>query len=471
MDPSNENQVSLLTIPRSDLDSSSAKGNAVLLQLPPGWKPNDLKEARFVAGTADQQAALVVESKRCSFSCFTVETSNALIMVPPTNTEEHHSSSSSSSNKRSKVLEHGKTLTTVPARLLKTGGSGASFLELRPKTLRRSDLRIALQKCGVWDPYNNNSNIDDADKKKKGRTVSDLAGALQVSTAQIVQGLCQIPNALRLPRRSSSSKDDSGDADEYVLISEEPLQECYAAIVAALAEVDECQDYAASSSSSSTGGISVDAFVEEVLYRMSGEERFPDADHVIYHCLRQLQASSSRSSSLHSSNKKKDRPITTTTMTTTTPSLRLDVTQVAVCVVRRLFRTKHAVAAWVDEETLFAQWQSELPGVGKLYQVQPQMLLGVAVVKEDEEERDDQQQPGGGGRFWRYLPADSLSEDPKTCFDQLFDVKERWLLHEMEPYLEQRLTEDATAAELLLRFTQIEIEERDGLTTKWYLKK
>jgi len=464
MDPSNENQVSLLTIPRSDLDSSSAaKGNAVLLQLPPGWKPNDLKEARFVAGTADQQAALVVESKQCSFSCFTVETSNALIMVPPTNTEEHHSSS----NKRSKVLEHGKTLTTVPARLLKTGGSGASFLELRPKTLRRSDLRTALQNCGVWDPYNDNNDADH--KKKRGRTVSDLAGALQVSTAQIVQGLCQIPNALRLPRRRSNSEDDGDDADEYVLISEEPLQECYAAIVAALAEVDECQDYAASSSSA--GGISVDAFVEEGLYRMSGEERFPDADHVIYHCLRQLQASSSSSSSLHSSSKKKkDRPIATTTTTTTTPSLRLDVTQVAVCVVRRLFRTKHAVASWVDEETLFAQWQSELPGVGKLYQVQSQMLLGVAVVKEEDAGQDDHQQPGGK-RFWRYLPADSLSEDPKTCFDQLFDVKERWLLHEMEPYLEQRLTEDATAAELLLRFTQIEIEERDGLTTKWYLKK
>ena len=435
-----ENRVSLLTIPRSDLDSSSPS-DALLLQLPPGWKPADLKGARFVAGAMatdshraagepqqfqqQQQAALVVESKQCSFSCYTVETSNAFIMVPPSLTSDSASpNNNSNNNKRSKVLDDGKIMTPVPARLLKMGGVGASFLELRERTLRLSDLLAALSDC-TWDPYDTAAMAHPI----RGRTVEELATLLQLSQAQILQGLARVPQVLRLPR-----------SDEYAFLAEEPFLECYHAIVAALTEVDQFQNYAQDK------GIATDSLVKEALNRMSNEERFDDADHVLRHCVGQLS---------------KSQP---TAPLVTENELRqsLDVGKVAVCVARRLFQREST--AWLDEEAFFDAWQSELPGT--LYHVEPDMLLGVAIVVAGESKKEAAERP----RRWKYFPADKLPKDPVACFDELFQFKERWLLRELEPYLE-RLTDDATIAELLQRFTKMESENRDGISTVIYLKK
>jgi len=486
MDPfMKENRVSLLTIPRTDLDSSAPANNdsaaCLLLQLPPGWKPSDLKGARFVGASADQhqhqqQAALVVESKQCSFSCFTVETSNAFIMVPPPAVDDDASNNNNNNNnnKRSKVRDDGKLLAAVPARLLTAGGSGASFLELRPKELRRSDLRAALllrdNGAGVWDPYDAAAAAADADDtnnkhttQQKGQTLDELAARLQVSTAQIRKGLARLPNALRRQRRSASGTAAADQQYYYVLVSEEPLQECYAAIVAALTEVDDFSDYAAAD------GIAVRGMVEKALYRMSHETSFVDADHVILHCLRQLAASRNNSSSSTDDDYDYDNDTNQHDA-----RIRLDVGKVAVCVAHRLFQKEPSSA--MDVTAFFDAWQSELPGVGPRYQVHPDMLLGVAVVVVVENEPDgtnDNDNDNNGRRQWHYLPADKLSsmDDPQVCFDELFRVKDRWLLRELEPYLE-RLSDDATAAELLVRFTQMEkTEERDGISTKVYLKK
>ena len=427
------NRVSLLTIPRSDLKSASPS-EALLLQLPLGWKPSDLRSARFVvagSSTSDssetvvaepQQAALVVESKQCSFSCYTVETSNSFILIPPSSNGDDRNNHS----KRSKVLESGKTLTPVHARLLKMGGAGASFLELRPKPLRRTDLLAALQQDSVWDPYNDHNN-----NRPAGHTIEALATRLQLSQGQIRDGLKRIPSAMRRPQ---------SEEEQYVLVAEEALQECYNAIVAALTEVDEFQNYAA--------GIRIPALLEEALYRMSPEEQFVHADHVLLHCVRQLSND--------------------TTVVGTTEEharVRLDVTKVAVAVARRLLQTESA--EWLDEMTFCEAWQLALPGTA--YQIQPDMLRGVAVVKEMVV--DATNQPDERRRQLKYLPADKLPMDAQTCLDQLFQVKERWLLQELEPYLD-RLTDDGTTvSELLLRFTQTETEDRDGINTKVYRKK
>jgi Sister chromatid cohesion protein Dcc1 len=263
--PPDQSKVSLLTIPRAELDSnggtSKRQASLMLLQLPPNWSAADLKDAHFVARPS-QQAALVAESKRCSFTVHRVETSNALVMVPP------HSCHDTRATKKSKVTENGKTLTILPARLLKIGGSGASFLELRKKSLSRIDLLAALKGC-LLDPYNNKPTT-----AVSGRTVADLAASLQSSMYEIEQGLLKI-QAFALPRT---------DPTEYCLLAEEALQECYAAIVAALAEADGCEDYAG------VGGVQIDDFVTQVVDRTSVDETFPDSDFVIRHCLQQLRA-------------------------------------------------------------------------------------------------------------------------------------------------------------------------------------
>lgn len=127
--------------------------------------------------------------------------------------------------------------------------------------------------------------------------------------------------------------------------------------------------------------------------------------------------------------------------------------------VRRIFQRQ---AVPLDEQTLFNLWQSELPGVGLLYQVNRDMLLGVAVSLDKNEVR-----------LWKYLPSEKLPTDPPSCFDVLFATKDRWLLHELEPYL-IHIT-DATGcssqAELLLRFTKLVTEDRDVISLKLYHKK
>ena len=129
------------------------------------------------------------------------------------------------------------------------------------------------------------------------------------------------------------------------------------------------------------------------------------------------------------------------------------------CVARRLFQKQ--TSPWV-EDALFAQWQSELPGVGTLYQVQTDMLFGVAVCTDN-----------GDARVWQYLPSEKLPNDPLVCFHALFAVKERWLLRELEPYLDHMLDSSPTTsqAELLLRYTKSVTDDREVLAMKLYVKK
>jgi hypothetical protein len=156
-------------------------------------------------------------------------------------------------------------------------------LELRPKSLGRMDLLTALKGC-VFDPYCNNSSSGAA--AVRGRSVADLAAALQSSTYEIEQGLQKI-QAYALPPRTTAAD----PIIRYCLLAEQALQECYEAIVAALAEVDGCEDYAG------RNGVPTDDLVTEVVARMSDDEKFPGADLVIRHCLQQLRAKKQPSSS------------------------------------------------------------------------------------------------------------------------------------------------------------------------------
>jgi hypothetical protein len=137
-------------------------------------------------------------------------------------------------------------------------------------------------------------------------------------------------------------------------------------------------------------------------------------------------------------------------------------TQVAVCVARRLFQKQ--TAPW--EETLFlSRWQSELPGVGRAYQVSCDMLRGLAV-----DIAADGDDGGGGGdneRFFKYLPCEKLPLDSALRIQRLFQEKDVWQLPELEPYL-VGLADSLSQAELLLCYTTIGTAD-DG--SKVYSKK
>ena len=197
-----------------------------------------------------------MEDKGCSYSLSRVETSNAYILVPP---------SASTHDRPRKKIKADQTLVSVPARLLQPGGSGASFLELKLKTLLLVDLSEQL-KDHVFDPY-------DPSKSWSGRTLSSLAVDVQSSKKEVLDGLRRM-HALAITGSDGTAT--------YGLLSEEALQEAKLAIIATLTECDEFQDYAGV-------GTSMNHYVREVMDRVPTSETCQYMAEIIQHTLTTLQ--------------------------------------------------------------------------------------------------------------------------------------------------------------------------------------
>ena len=293
-------QVNLLTLPRSELagPSNNDAPSSLLLQLPLHWTVEDFMESQgnsnpssyFVShqNEPSQHVSCVVESRCCSFTVHRVETSNVLVLVPPssnvvtdaqlpfaagnseTNDNEKEDDTDHSS-KRSKLCTsldpgtHASHLKHFPAQLLKSGGSGSFFLELRPKHLSSADLRGQLN---TFDPYNPLST-------SQGRTIRELALSMQVSQSQVLQGLTKL-QALPLSKANPT---------QYTLIADHVLQDCFNAVIDGLILFGSgSEDYAG------VGIVADSSFVDFLVQHVvSEEERFPDLSSVILHCLRFLQ--------------------------------------------------------------------------------------------------------------------------------------------------------------------------------------
>lgn len=395
----------LLKISRTDLVGSQSgvvkknepTSSMMLLQLPDQWTPKDLEGAYFVADSSQQ---VVLTTKQKSFHVHKVETSNALVMIPPTDT----------SNKRPKLsdADNNSSLRPVATQLLKPGGSGASFLELREKHL---DLQVLSETLSTVDFLANNATADFV-----GHTVQWLSTHLQASEYEMEKGLRSIGAyslAETLPK-------------QYVLLDEPVLLACHKAILAGLAELDQCQDYAGA-------GIPVDTFVRSVDAFLNDHEQFGQVQDVLAHCLQSL--------------KSKRQPAS--------GRLRLEVEKIAQCVARQLFLKQ---TTW-DHDSFISGWQSDLPGVGELYQVHTDMLLGLAVCSDNQ---------------WALLDVNKLPiNTPGKCFDRIFSVKERYTKRELEPYLDKLTlgSSGATKSGLLMQFTKTEEEQRDGVAITYYAKK
>lgn len=154
-----------------------------------------------------------------------------------------------------------------------------------------------------------------------------------------------------------------------------------------------------------------------------------------------------------------------------------------------------------NEKELFTLWQSELPGVGPTYQVSRTMLRGVAICTGDSHIDDEHNVDLGyhpsitnasSGRQWHYFPVESMSMDAQKCFDALFQIKHRYTMDELEPYLQHLIdslpshdtnnnshsssttssSSSAAVTELLLRYTKLITEVgHDGTTRTFYEKR
>jgi hypothetical protein len=256
--PFPKGDTSLLTLSRNDLagKKDDNEDTLVLMQMPASLSTADLMSARIIASPT-QQACLVVEDKGCSYSLSRVETSNVYILVPPT---------APTDDRPRKKIKASETLVSVPARLLQPGGSGASFLEPKQKTLLLVDLSVQLKEH-VFDPY-------DPSKNWSGRTLSSLAIDVQSSEKEVLDGLRRM-HALAIIGSDGTAT--------YGLLSEEALQEAKLAIIATLTECDEFQDYAGF-------GISMNQCVKQVLDRVPTSETCQYMTEIIQHTLRTLQA-------------------------------------------------------------------------------------------------------------------------------------------------------------------------------------
>ncbi|EEC44447.1 predicted protein [Phaeodactylum tricornutum CCAP 1055/1] len=528
-----DGQIGLLTLPREDLrvtgDSASSgdttpPSSFVLLQLPVGWQARDLRDAHFVANRS-QQVVLVSEAHHCSFTAHRVETSNVLVLVPPRKTTNHQANAAADANDTGAEAEAGfalhdtqaadgdtpwkrdtdepasrewkkaklaaprdaSPLVPVPARLLKPGGIGSSFLELRPTVLARNDLQRALRQAlppndAEWNPQSySDCRHSDRTRMQRGRTVAQLANYLQTSTQQIRNGLAALPQAFPLPHSHNNNNNKvHHQTTSFVYLSEVVLQDILDAIVATLAEVDDCSDYA------QHGVLLHSVLIPEALQRLSPPVttvHTDDANLLLWQALIRHGVDTLRDESCSSPH------IPSESDTDCEPRTVLTVSKVARLVARRLFQMQ--TAPW-EERRFLARWQSELPGVGHIYAVHVAMLRGLAIRNEGSStERSVSDRTSTATvpeeATWRYLAADQVvvrsheHADPTTTgyptesyFDVLFQTQSLWTLDALQPYLDYLVVETATTqADLLLRHTKLIIrtDPLTGATLQFFTKR
>lgn len=459
---SDSSQRTLLHIPRNDLSSSQTntknQSSLSLLQLPDGWTYRDLQQAHILA-KPKQQAVLIAKNQ--SFTLHQLETSNVCILIPPVNdtdTQPPPNKQSKTSHPATNASTSSTTTSTTTnirnTRLLRPGGSGASFLELRPQLVQVSSVRDAIP---LWDPYQSS-------QPPKGLTTQLLADKLLLAPAQIQHTIRQyIPQAIQALQPTTGSvepegrdcDDDDGDDDSsnkrksvpcsktastlYLRVAEEAWLDALHALVATLHETGHSYSHPQDSSQHISPGILVpnpEQLVQDTLERM--DEIYQDRESVV----RAALASLAGPEDSHG-------------------SITLDATQVAVCVAKRLMLRQSQ--PW-DCQVFETKWLAQLPGITSRQSVNPGMLHGVAVRRTLED----------GADVYQYFPAEALpSSDPAAFFAALFQAKDAWTEEEIAPYLECLELEWGMApSEWLLRFSAQETTSGDdGVVTKYVAKK
>ena len=366
----------------------------LLLQLPPKWKAEQLKDARFVIPNPQSNASLVVEDAQKSFCLQRVETSNALVLVPPSSQQQQQQQRNSPA-KRRKVTEEGKPLQVVQARLLHQG-LGAFFLEPKAMPCRLADLRALLP---VWDPT-----ASTATAAPPAVTLDTLGNALAKSRAELVTALRQLQAV-------------AVDANRYCRITEEGRLDVLDAVLATL--VEAFPHYIKE-------GIPVSEFIQSARVRLPKilqQQHEQVAQLLICFVLSTLTADN------HHRCIMKD---TTTTMAT----VHLHVPRVGAAVASRILTRQ---TEW-EESLLLARWQTEMPGVD--CQVSTDWLAGHAVRVAKTESvtaaDDTTKKATTTVYYWKYLPAVAVVEtsDAAVVWQRLVQALPEWTTQALRPYLD-----------------------------------
>lgn len=477
MEDLQKNDISLLTLPRSDVGlpmpppkakahrDDGGKGNEaqeespsspspssnppplLVLQLPAKWKVQDLKDARFVVPHQNsddhqqQQASLVVEHRGESFQLQRVETSNSLVLVPPAlacNDDDQ----ASSLGKRRKLTAKGDCLQIVPARLLNQG-SGAFFLEGRRVPLPLTTLRNALP---VWDPYNNDNSGDDAatttttSVTPKGPSVATLGNTMAKSRDEILAALH------RLEQQVVEYDIQHG---RYCRLAEEVRLDVVDAVLATL--VEDFGRFA-------HDGILPGEFLAAARTRLPKTLQRGSDGHNVSHVL----IRSCLKAWLLEDNNNNDEDANTNVATTSSSSsldwtnktdqtrVRLSVPRVGAAVASRIL-TRQTV--W-EESLLTARWQTEMPGVDTMVScdwlrghavriAEPAVATAATTTGDgapDTTMATDTATTAPGSTFYRkYLPvAEVVNNAPAATvvWERLVKAKPEWTLSELQPYLD-----------------------------------
>ena len=480
-DSSSADQLLLLQLPaKSALTVEDlASGRAYIVGPGPGdddadddMAPSTANGNGGAAGTATQ-ACLVVEGSTdagSSYALCKVETSNALVMVPPQEARTLISANNDDEDgesppKKLKQSDGGPTVRLeMHAQLLEAGGSGASFLDLRPHPLNVAALRRMLQRT-VYDPYASSSGGGKAGTNGGGRTIAQLAAALRVPRSQVRQvltdfgaGTSLASEAFELPPRNSG---------RWGVLSEEAREDACMGIVSVLAE---CEQYANTFAEGSRVGksVAIADFVQEVVRRSAEAEGDGTAcldEVVVEHCLRCCSVPA----------------------TITGSSVQLDLDKMALILAHHLFNQQ--TTPWIMTQ-FEAEWQRLMPCVGDSSKPSADLLAGVALQRAKDElspavlraladksnsgddgadKTDGSEEAGDEEKdvYLTYLPEHRLSTVPEKRFDVLFKEKDCWTLDEIEPYV-KRLVEEAgsTIEEMLMKHTLSTEEDGKKVYTK-----
>jgi Sister chromatid cohesion protein Dcc1 len=391
-------QNSLMTIPIHDEDTF------LLVQLPDSLPIEALlKTAALVGHKPKSQACLVTDDK--SFALSRVETSNALILVPERDATEP-------SPKKQKTSK-GTELIHTQCRLL-GAGSGAYFLELKETFINLKDLEGLLN---TFDPY-------DVDKNFQGVSLDQLALQLQLSKAQVQNGLKDL---LALQYQ-----------DKYSLLSEEAWQEARRAILSALTECDAFANFA-------HDGLNRHDIIRESMERVT--EKYPQLEEALRLVISSMTKKEEGNTIYIDFDKVRQR---CNSFFSTQPVYLYPLVKVATFVAHELFST-----TILSHEKLSKEWQARVPGVGDAYQLDIEKLLrGVAIRINDKE--------------WQYLPAEKLGKSPIDRLGQLFEAREKWTKQELEPYLKPLWS---AVDDLLIKHCHSISEQVNGETITMYVKK
>jgi len=321
----------------------------------------------------------------------------------------------------------------------------SSFMELQRILIDRNALHEILIKC-EYDPYEHANNVDNIKQSSSsysfGKSVRELAQLLLVSDLEILEAL-QDMHAFPITPSNQHAE------ERYSYLSEEVQKEISEEILAHLVE-DGVEDL----DKLHVGGCIQSVMLKLQSGNVDGNDMHKPED-VIRYCLKLLSKAPFRFD---------DGTVSDDAV------IQLSVDKIALMMAHQLFNERQD--PWLLSEFEY-EWngrmQTRMPGTGVEYRPSMDLLKGVALRQRGVNDVGGKRKSTENKIYLKYFPESKITMDIAKRFDVLFSENERWILEELEPYVNP-LTKSVnfSQAEILLKFARVIIDE-DG--KQWYQKR